>query len=324
MLRLPIFQHHRPESVEAAVALAGELGDAGEDYRFVAGGTDLFPNMKHGLASPTHVISLGAIGLGEIAMEKDEIRIGAMTSLHAVSQSELIHSHLPALASACRQIAGPQLRNMGTLGGNICLDTRCLYINQTAFWREALGYCLKKDGDTCHVIKGGKRCVAAASNDSVLPLWLYGARLELVSPSATRVIPLSDFFVADGVKNTVIAADEILTQVIIPKPSSSLECRFEKLRMRKDIDFSLVNLAVAWELNPKGEVSSLRAVIGALGAKPKSIDYTEQAAGRKLDAPLIQEFADKIHRSCKPLTNIATDVNWRRRMLKVLATRILS
>ncbi len=164
MLRLPPFRYHRPDTVEEASAILAE--HAGRALP-VAGGTDLIPNMKHRLFTPQHLVSLRGIeemrGFGR---RNGTFTIGGTETLAAVARHPQVRQWFPSLADAAAHVAGPQLRNMGTLGGNICLDTRCTYYNQTEFWRQALGYCLKKDGDVCHVTKLGKKCVAAHSADT--------------------------------------------------------------------------------------------------------------------------------------------------------------
>src|SRR6185312_7851562 len=164
-------------------------------------------------------------------------------------ENELVKSRLPALSEACVQIAGPQLRRMGTLGGNLCLDTRCVYINQSYFWRSALGFCLKKDGTLCHVVAGGQRCVAAASNDTAPVLLALDASVRTVSPRGERTMPLREFYVADGIHNTVLAPDELLTEVRVPAAAARRKQAFAKLRTRAAIDFPAMNLAVALELD---------------------------------------------------------------------------
>ena len=159
MLRLPPYRYHRPVSLEEALEIKGEHGD---EAMFIAGGTDLVPNMKHRLFEPSHLVALkGLPELSGIQRHGEHVRIGAGETLTDVATSELVRSSFPALAEAAGHVAGPQLRNAGTIGGNVCLDTRCTYDNQTEFWRRALGYCLKKEGDVCHVTRVGKKCVAA-------------------------------------------------------------------------------------------------------------------------------------------------------------------
>src|SRR5712672_458479 len=244
MMTLPAVDVLRPRSVAEAVAhLAAHPG-----ARLLAGGTDIVPNLKYGMYDTQHLVALRGLSreLRYVRVEGDgEIRLGAMCTVDELSRDAVVRDKLPALAEACAQIAGPQLRRMGTLGGNLCLDTRCIYVNQTYFWRSALGFCLKKDGTMCHVVAGGQRCVAAASNDTAPVLLALGARVRTVSPRGERVLPLEEFYLADGVHNTVLAADELLVEVRVPGSAASLCQAFHKLRTRAAIDFPALNLAVA-------------------------------------------------------------------------------
>ncbi len=323
MLRLPVFEHHSPVGIDAALELLGEFSRRDEAVKVIAGGTDLVPNMKHEIETPQHVVSLKHLGLEGVEREGNEIVIGAMTSLESLLKDPLVEEFLPALRQAVREIAGPQLRVMGTIGGNVCLNTRCLYINQTYFWRSSLGFCIKKDGDVCHVVKGGKRCVAAASNDSALPLMLYGAQLVLRKLGQERIVALRDFYTKDGVNNREIEPDEILTQIRVPIPDQSVSCGFEKLRVRKAIDFPLLNAAVLIDRNADGMVERAEMVIGTLGPRPKLVSIKASQLGGVLDDDLITKLARKARSGNKPLTSIATDPQWRRDMIPVLIKRIL-
>src|SRR5205814_685481 len=212
-----------------------------------------------------------------------DLLLGAMCTVDELARSEVMKARLPALADACSQIAGPQLRRTGTLGGNLCLDTRCVYVNQCHFWRSALGYCLKKDGTVCHVVAGGKRCVAAASNDTAPVLLALGASVKTVSPRGDRVLPLRDFYLADGIHNTVLAPDELLTEVRVPAAAASRKQAFAKLRLRAAIDFPALNLAVALDLDGNS-VRSVSLAVGALAARPALIKGLEDLQGRPADS----------------------------------------
>src|SRR5437588_10679600 len=236
MMTLPAVEVLRPATVHEAV----EALRANPGARVLAGGTDIVPNLKYGMYDTRHLVALRGLS-SELRYLREhrsgELRLGAMCSIDELGRSELVKARIPALADACRQIAGPQLRRMGTLGGNLCLDTRCVYVNQTYFWRSALGFCLKKDGTVCHVVAGGKRCVAAASNDTAPVLLAYGASVKLVSPRGERVVPLREFYRHDGVHNTVLQPDELLVEVLVPARATTVRQAFTKLRTRAAIDF---------------------------------------------------------------------------------------
>lgn len=322
MLRLPPFRYHRPDTADAAVSLLGEYGT---DAMVVAGGTDLVPNMKHRLFEPKHLVALKGIDeLRGIREDEGWLRIGAAETLTAVAESPVVRQRFPALADAAGHVAGPQLRNSGTLGGNLCLDTRCTYYNQTAFWRGALGYCLKKDGTVCHVTRVGKKCVAAHSADTPPVLMVLDAVAELVGPDGRRELPVRDFFVADGVANTRREPGEIVTAIRIPLASAGRRSAYAKLRQRKSIDFPLLTVAVAADLEDDGTVRAVEGVVTALGSRPKELSgWSEIAAGRRLDDELLTELAQRAHKQCHPLENIIVDPEWRRAMVPVYVRRAL-
>ena len=326
MMTLPAVEVLRPESVSEAVAqLAAHPG-----ARVLAGGTDIVPNLKYGMYDTQHLVALRGLSreLRYVRVEADAgrseagFRLGALCTIDELARDATVRARLPALAEACAQIAGPQLRRMGTLGGNLCLDTRCVYVNQTYFWRSALGFCLKKDGTACHVVAGGKRCVAAASNDTAPVLLALGAAVRTVSPRGERLMPLEEFYLADGVHNTVLEPDELLVEVLVPAAASGMRQAFHKLRTRAAIDFPALNLAVALEVQ-QGVLRSARLCVGALAARPALVKGLGELAGRPADRRLAEELGRRAHKQCKPLTNISVDPEWRREVLPVLVRRMV-
>ena len=327
MLRLHPHRYHRPESVADAVALLAEHGDAAMP---IAGGTDLVPNMKHGLFEPRHLVSLGAIdGFRDVSVEGDDLVVGAGISLSALALHPQVRLALPALADAAAHVAGPQIRNRGTLGGNVCLDTRCTYYNQTRFWRESLGWCLKKDGDVCHVTRVGKKCVAAHSADTPPVLQALGASLDLEGPSGTRTMSVEDFFVADGVSNTRREPGEILTRIRIPKPAANTRTVYTKLRQRKSVDFPLLTIAASFDFDdaagsPDAPIAAARIVVTALGSRPRQLSGLDEALGRPLDDDAVDLLCERAFKQCHPLENIIVDPEWRRAMVPVQLRRALA
>ena len=326
MLRLPEFTLTRPESLDAALALLKEHGDAALP---IAGGTDLVPNMKHGLFEPKMVVSLSDVpelhGVEETA--DGGLRIGAMTTLASLAVHESVQRY-PVLAQAASLIAGPQLREVGTLGGNVMLDTRCQWYNQTYFWRKALGYCLKKDGTECHVVKGGKKCVAAASNDTAPALMSLGAVLELAGPEGAREVTIDEFYVADGIVNRDVRQGELLVAVRIPAPAAGHRSAYGKLRTRGSIDFPLLGVACSFDLDAAGVIANADLVVTALQARPtrarKAIALLEGAdtSGEGFEA-VIAAVAAAARKQCHPLPNIPGDHEYRREMVPVYVTRTL-
>jgi 4-hydroxybenzoyl-CoA reductase subunit beta len=355
MLRLPPFEYHRPRALEEALEL---LERHASDAMPIAGGTDLVPNMKHRLFTPGHLVALG--GLGELKGIREEedgaLDLGAGQTLTSVSAHPAVRRAAPALALAAGHVAGPQLRNRGTLGGNLCLDTRCTYYNQTEFWRNALGYCLKKDGDACHVTRVGKKCVAAHSADTPPVLMALGATARLVGPGGEREVPVEDFFVADGIWNTRREPGEIVTRIRVPGPEEgagpagapadregvSAETRagasalggpdtptrlrrltgYAKLRQRKSVDFPLLTVAVAFWIDPDDRVAALRGVVTGLGSRPRLLTgWDEIAVGETLAADVVQTLAERAHQQCRPLENLIVDPEWRRAMVPVFVRK---
>ncbi len=321
MLRLPEFEYHRPSSLDEALRLLSELGDGA---MAVAGGTDVIPNMKHRLHEPRHLVSLRRLDeLRGVERADDALRIGALETLADIAAHPLVEEHVPALAGAARHVAGPQLRNAGTLGGNLCLDTRCTYYNQSHFWRQSLGFCLKKDGDTCHVTQVGKKCVAAHSADTPPVLWALGATVELTSPAGQREVAVEDFFVADGIRNTVREPGEIVTGVRIPLPDAGTRMTYRKVRPRDSIDFPVLSVAVVATLDESERVRAVRVVVSALGSRPREVTGLDEVVGERLDEGTIAAIADRAHQQCHPLTNIIVDPEWRRAMVPVYVRRAL-
>lgn len=320
MLRLQPFELLFPKDLNEAVSMAAKYGN---DARICAGGTDLIPNMKHELHEPKAVIHLSrARGLNGVTETETHIAIGAMTRLSEVASHPAIAQHFPSLASAAEHIASPQIRNMGTIGGNICLDTRCLFYNQTYFWREAIGFCLKKCGDTCHVTQTGKRCVAAASNDTATSLLCLDAVVEIVGPHGSREVALDSFYIANGEKNTNLQPSEILTRVKIPKAKRARQ-GFAKLRNREAIDFPMLSIAFRYDLSDSGEIQTAKLAVNALAAKPKVMNL-DFMVGRTPSLELAEQVGEFAKARCMPLINICDDPSWRKDMVAVYVKRLFA
>jgi 4-hydroxybenzoyl-CoA reductase subunit beta len=323
MLRLHPYAYHRPSTVDEALAL---LAEHAGDVMPIAGGTDLVPNMKHRLFTPSHLVALKGIAelRGIEPVEGGGLRVGACETLDRLASDPAILERYPSLARACSEISGPQLRRMGTIGGNLCLDTRCTYYNQTFFWRKALGFCLKKDGDTCHVVRGGTRCVAAHSADTPPVLMTLDASAEIAGPGGRRTMPVADFFTSDGVWNRSMEAGELVTAILLPTPAPGSRASFQKLRQRKAIDFPVLNLAVSVTFDDDGVVRELRMVASAMNSYPRVLGRVREAAvGNRLTPSVIDAVAEQAYRQCHPLENIVLDAEWRRAMVPVLVRQAL-
>lgn len=318
MLPLPAFEWAEPVSLDELRAL---LATHGRDALIVAGGTDAVPNLKHGLHEPRVVVSIGRVAeLAGITRDADGLHVGARVTLAALARDPHVGREFAVLARAAGLVAGPQLRAMGTVGGNLCLDTRCTYYNQTQFWRSALGFCLKKSGTVCHVVPAGKRCVAAHSSDLAPVLIALGATLDIAGPGGVRTILVDEFFVPDGIHNNVLVPGEIVTRVHVPAAARELVAGYEKLRPRAAIDFPMLSVAFAARVN--GVVADARLVVSAIAARPRVITGADALLrGKPLDAAAIDALAQLAARQCHPLINVPYDAEWRKAMVPVYVRR---
>lgn len=321
MLPLPAFEWLAPRTLDELVRA---LGERPEETMILAGGTDLLPNLKHGLFSPRVVVGLRRVEeLANIEESPDGgLVLGAGVTLERIASDPRVIARYPALAEAASLVASPQIRGMATLGGNLCLDTRCTYYNQTAFWRGALGGCLKKEGSTCHVVPQGKRCVAAFSADTPAPLIAYGGSVDLVSARGTRTLAIAALFAGDGVKNHVRAPDEVLTRVHLPAPAPGLRSAYQKLRARQAIDFPLLSIAAALVVDDAGLVRDARVVVGALGALPRVLRGLDVTNGQPLTVEATSAIARAAHAQCHPLSSLGAE-GWRRDVVAPMVARAL-
>ncbi len=293
------------------------------ECKVVAGGTDLLPSMKQKLFTPPYVLDLR--GVGELRGIRDVpgrgLQIGALTTLSVIEHSAVIRRDYPVLHEAVKTVASPVLRNMGTLGGNICLDTRCLWYNQSLLWRKSCGFCLKKDGDLCHVAPGGNFCWATFSGDTPPALLCLGAELEIAGPDGVRCTPLSEFYVNDGIVRLHLADSEIVTRVHLPESAAGWHGSYQKLRVRGSIDYPLAGVAVALKMN-SGRVADARVAITAVNPAPHLIqDADAQLIGMRLDDELAGRIGDLAASTAKPLTTSALTPEYRREMVRVFAKR---
>jgi 4-hydroxybenzoyl-CoA reductase subunit beta len=327
MLRLPKFEVKNPATAEEAVAMILEIeGDA----RFIAGGTDLNPNMKHGLFAPERVVALGGIEelKGIDANEDGSMRIGAMATLTEVAKHAGLNKSYPSLCQSAKLVSGPQLRNMGTLGGNVMLDTRCQWYNQTYFWRKALGYCMKKDGSKCHVVEGGSKCVAAASNDTAPSLMTLNAELEFVTEEGRTRIPIADLWQADGIWNKKLPHTALLVAIHLPKPAVNSRGAYGKLRDRGSVDFPLFGIAARLDLADDGSIADASLCAVALQARPwplkKAIALLiGTRPGQDCFNDAVEKVANLAAKQCRPMPNIPGDHDYRHLMVPVYTRRTL-
>jgi len=319
VLTLPPFEYHAPSDLDGVLELlVRHRGDA----KLIAGGTDLLPNLKHRLLSPSHLVGLRRVaGLSGIGVDQGGLRIGARTAIETVAAHPAVLERAPSLAEAASRIASPQIRRMGTLGGNLCLDTRCAFYNQTHFWRSALGFCLKKDGERCHVVPGGTRCVAAASSDTAPVLVSLGAFALIAGPGGPRKLALEDLYRPDGAHPLALAEDELLVEVRVPPPEGRVVAGYQKLRARQSIDFPLLSVAVAASLDAEGRICWIRVVLSALSARPHLVQGLAPLLGTRLDGAAVEAAAAAAYKQAHPLPNVNADATWRREVVPILVRR---
>ena len=294
------------------------------DVQVIAGGTDLIPSLRQKLFAPRYVLDIRGIGqLRGIRPQSGGVEIGALTNLTEIEHSEFLRQQYPVLAEAAATVASPILRNMGTLGGNICLDTRCLWYNQSLTWRKGCGFCIKKDGNICHVAPGGDTCWAAFSGDTPPALLCLDAEIELAGPSGTRRLPLRDFYTGIGDTYRKLGKNELLTRVFLPHSSAGWHGVYRKLRIRGSIDYPLAGVAVALRRN-NGHVEDARVALTAVNAAPVLVKGAREAlAGRAVDEAVAEHAAELAARTAKPLTTSALTPEYRREMIRVFTRRAL-
>ena len=321
MIRLPSFTYLAPRTLaEAATAMA----EHGRDAMLVAGGTDLYPNMKRRQFEPKVVVGLRGIReLRGVRVESGGWTIGAGTTLSEVSTHPAIARDFPALATAAGLVSSPQLRNMGTIGGNVCVDTRCNYYNQSYEWRKAIGFCMKKDGDICLVAPRSSRCWAVSSSDTAPVLWSLGATVKLVGPGGKRVVPLSTLYRDDGIDYLAKRPDEILTEITVP-PADGWRSAYLKLRRRGSFDFPVLGVAVAARMD--GDVvREARIVLGAVASLPRPAERAAaELVGQRLTRDLVTRVADLAAGPSKPLDNTDFTHPYRKRVTRVFVARALA
>lgn len=321
MLRLPRLEYLRPRSIAEATELAAQNPGA----MFIAGGTDLVPNLKRRQFDVTTLISLNALSDGRRVEGdvKHGVTIGAGATLDALAHHDLLAGPFRALAQACGSVSTPQVRYMGTLGGNLLVDPRCNYYNQTYSWRKAVGFCMKKDGDICLVARSSPRCWAVSSSDSAPVALALNAHITLRGVHGTRRIPAADLYNDDGIDYTTKKADEIITTIELPAADGRMTSAYWKLRRRPAFDFPILGVAVAiaWD---DGVVRDARGALGAVGSHPVDITaFLEPLRGEHPAEGIIAEVAAAADKPSRPLDNTDLSHYWRKRMSKVYIERAL-
>lgn len=310
----------RPRSLSDALAVLGSADKSVRATRILAGGTDLLPSMRQKLFEPEQVLDLRMIEeLRGIRQTDMGVEIGALTTLREIENSELLRREYPVLSEAAKTVASPVIRNMSTIGGNICLDTRCLWYNQSLAWRKSCGFCIKKDGDLCHVAPGGQKCWAVFSGDTPPALLCLDAQIEIASAAGTRQIPLRDFYTGEGDDYRKLQPNELVTRVILPRSSGGLRGAYRKLRIRGSIDYPLAGVAVTCK-RTNGHIEDLRIALTAVNPAPVLVSGLNDIAARNPEH-LAEAAGDLAARKAKPLTTSALTPEYRREMIRVFTRR---
>ncbi len=312
----PDFRLTQPGTIkEATAALVSHPGS-----RSVAGGTDLIVNIRRGISHPDVLVDLSGIDeLNVIKINETGATIGSGVTIATLARNEAIARKYRALAQASEAIAAPGHRNMGTVGGNLCLDTRCIYYNQSEWWRNANAYCLKNRGDVCHVAPQGQRCHAAYSGDLAPALLVVGAEIDIAGAQGDRRIPLSELYVEDGRAHLALADGELIVAIHLPAapPSSA----YAKVRVRGAIDFPLAGVAVAFAATGT-VVGSLRIALTGTNSRPFLLAGTEAFAGRSIDEKMLQEIERLVQKQVQPMRTTIASANYRRIAAAALARRL--
>jgi 4-hydroxybenzoyl-CoA reductase subunit beta len=316
MMRLPRFEYRAPTSLADAAAM---LGESPADTMLVAGGTDVLPNMKRRQQTPRVLVGLrGVTELRQLDVNST-VRIGAGVTLTALVRHDALRARLPGLWQAVAQIATPHLRNMGTVGGNLCLDTRCTYYDQSYEWRKAIDFCMKKDGGICWVATASPKCLAVSSTDTAPMLQALGARVRLVSAGGERWVAVADLYQNDGIHYATRRADEVLASIEVPA-EPGWRSTYWKLRRRGAFDFPVLSVAAAARVAADGTVQAARIVLGAVASCPMAAPKAEAGLlNRTLSDAAIADAAEGAYDVAKPMDNTDFDLVWRKRMARALA-----
>ncbi len=321
-MRLPPFKYLMPKTLAEATRM---IADAGPDGMLVSGGTDLYPNMKRLQFNPRILVGLRHLPelLGLSGDPQRGMRVGAASPLTQITLHPAIRARYPALAMAAGSVATPQIRHMGTIGGNLCVDTRCNYYNQSYEWRLAIGFCMKRDGDGCLVAPGSPRCVAVSSSDTAPVMLALGAILVLTGAEGERTMPVADLFRKDGIAYLTKRPDEILTAILLP-PVNGLRSTYWKLRRRGSFDFPILGVAASVRLDGDGVCAEARIVLGAVDSRPvEASEAMRLLEGRRLTPELIEEAAMAAYGPPRPLDNTDLTLAYRKRMVRVFVARAL-
>ena len=323
-MRLPDFQYVEPKSLQEASLF---LKNHGHECKIISGGTDLLPSMKQRIFRPKYLVALDTIpDLDGIEFdEQSGLRIGALVKLRTLENEPTILKRYPIIGQAARAIGSVQLRQMGTVGGNLCLDSRCSYYNQTDFWRKCRPKCIKMGGEVCNAIGGGNRCFAVFAGDLAPALIALDGQVKIHSFQGERRLPLSEFYTGDWAKPIAVGPEEILAGVELPTLPGNTFGIYLKYRIRNSLDFSLASVAARLGFDGEDKVCrESKMVIGAVGTRPQGLkEISGLLEGKRLELSMIEEASHLAYTLSKPVGNAASSPSYRRLMIKVLTKKAL-
>jgi 4-hydroxybenzoyl-CoA reductase subunit beta len=323
-MRLPAFQYVEPRSIDEACLF---LEEHGQESKIMGGGTDLLPSMKQRIFKPKYLVNLGGIpNLDRIEFDEGSgLRIGALVKLRSLETYPIILKRYPMIRQAAGEVGSVQIRQMASIGGNHCLDTRCYYYNQSNFWRKCLPRCIKMGGDKCNAIGGGTKCFAVFSGDLAPPLMALGAKIKILSARGERTLLLSEFYTGNGAKPMALGPEEVLVSIEVPAMPKKVFSSYLKYRIRRSIDFPLASVATILILEGKEKVCrKARLVIGAVGTKPEEVKgIQELLEGKRVGSPMIDKASELAFKATKPIANVGSSPSYRKRMIKLFIEKTL-
>jgi len=322
-MKLPEFNLVQPHSLkEACSVLKEHHGKAA----ILAGGTALIVALRYRLSKPEVVIDLkGLTALDDITRnENGGLAIGSMVTLETLEKSSFVLSQYPSLAHAAQLVAVPPIRRKATVGGNLCLDSRCIYYNQSEFWRSGQEPCFKRGGKICYAVEKGRRCQSVYQGDLATVLILLGGEVKIASANGERVIPLAEFFTGRGEKPNILNPEEILIEVRIPPSDHGAACAYEKLRVREGMDFPMAGVAAMVKKNKDGTIQQAKLVLGAVGSSPiEASRAMEILEGQRPTDDLLESVSREAMERTHPADNLVMNADYRRKMVGVLVKRAL-
>ena len=291
--------------------------------RALAGGTDLLPNLRRGIERPALLVDLGAIaGLDTIEEDAGALALGAGVTLARLGTDARVTRQLPALTEAACAVAGPGHRSAATLGGNLCQDTRCIYYNQSEWWRQSNDWCLKRGGTICHVAPQGQRCHAAFSGDLAPVLLAARAEIDVATASGTRRLPLADLYRDDGAAHLTLAPGEFVVRVHVPAPAPGRRSAYRKARARGAIDFPLAGVAVVLAMRA-GVLAELAIALSGTNSRPFLLEGTDGFLEKPVDDALLAALGKLVQKQVSPMRSTVTQSNYRRQVASALAQRLV-